>query len=77
MPKQNFNSGLGNEGPHRQGEKGGKGGTVKKAGKSADGGERSRDTATGPYGERDDDKRPRTPTVSHKGNPEGKGSGNR
>ena len=77
MAKQNFNSGLGQDGPPRQGEKGGKGGTVTKAGKSADGGTRSRDTATGPYEERDSDKRLRTPTVSHKGNPEGKGSGNR
>lgn len=29
MPKQNNNAGLGTNGPHKQGEKGGKGGTYK------------------------------------------------
>ena len=29
MPKQNNNAGLGTNGPHKQGEKGGKGGTFK------------------------------------------------
>ena len=37
MPKQNFGSGLGHNGPHRQGEKGGKGGTIGKAGRSENG----------------------------------------
>src|SRR5688572_10234570 len=32
---QNFNKGLESSGPHRQGEKGGKGGDIEKAGKSA------------------------------------------
>ena len=39
MPKQNFNAGSGTNGPHRQGEKGGKGGTIKKQGRSMDPGE--------------------------------------
>ncbi len=77
MPKQNFNAGSGSSGPHRQGEKGGKGGTIKKAGKSASGPSKSKPDEIGPYSGRDDDKRARTPTVSRKGNPEGKGSGNR
>jgi hypothetical protein len=34
MPKQNFGNGLGKNGPHRQGEKGGKGGANRKAGMS-------------------------------------------
>jgi hypothetical protein len=29
MPKQNNSAGLGSAGPHKQGEKGGKGGTTK------------------------------------------------
>jgi hypothetical protein len=37
MPKQNFGSGLGKNGPHRQGEKGGKGGSIGKAGISEKG----------------------------------------
>lgn len=77
MPKQNFNAGLESKGPHRQGEKGGKGGTVKKAGHSADGGNKTQHDEIGPYSARDHDKRAKTPTVSRKGNPEGKGSGNR
>ena len=60
MPKQNFNSGLENEGPDRQGDKGGKGGESKKAGKSAgDGSGLSGNKQIGPFEERDDDKRPR------------------
>ena len=60
MPKQNFNSGLENNGPHRQGEKGGKGGDVAKAGESAgDGNGRSGNKQIGPFDKRDDDKRPR------------------
>ena len=60
MPKQNFNSGLESKGPHRQGEKGGKGGTVAKEGKSAgDGHGRDGNKQIGPFDQRDDDKRPR------------------
>lgn len=78
MPKQNHNAGLESSGPHRQGEKGGKGGTIKKAGKSAGGGSGKTQTdEIGPYSTRDNDKRAKTPTVSGKGNPKGKGSGNR
>ena len=78
MAKQNFNSGLENNGPHRQGEKGGKGGSIAKAGKSAGGGSgKSGNKQVGPFDERDSDKRPRTPSGSSKENPEGKGSGNR
>ena len=78
MPKQNFNSGLEKKGPHRQGEKGGKGGTMRKVGQSAGGGSgKNESDEIGPYSARDNDKRAKTPTVSGKGNPEGKGSGNR
>jgi hypothetical protein len=60
MPKQNFNSGLENEGPHRQGEKGGKGGEVEKTGRSAgDGKGRDGNKQIGPFDQRDDDKRSR------------------
>jgi hypothetical protein len=37
MPKQNFGSGLEKAGPPRQGEKGGKGGRIAKAGMSEKG----------------------------------------
>jgi hypothetical protein len=47
MPKQNFNAGLGTKGPHRQGEKGGKGGTIKKAGRSMDPGEKGNNAGPG------------------------------
>jgi hypothetical protein len=42
MPKQNFGAGTGNapDGPPRQGEKGGKGGIIKKKGRSMDPGEK-------------------------------------
>ena len=43
MPKQNFGSGLENNGPHRQGEKGGKGGSVSKAGMSENGPSNTKD----------------------------------
>ena len=60
MPKQNFNKGLDSSGPHRQGEKGGKGGDIKKAGTSAgDGTGRSGNKQVGPFDKRDGDKRPR------------------
>jgi len=41
MPKQNFGSGSEKNGPPRQGEKGGKGGTIAKAGISHDGGDKT------------------------------------
>ena len=47
MPKQNFNAGLETEGPHRQGEKGGKGGTRKKQGRSMDPGEKGNNAGLG------------------------------
>lgn len=61
MPKQNFNSGLESNGPHRQGEKGGKGGTVAKAGRSKNGPSKTKDhhgdtgarTTGNPIGSRD------------------------
>jgi hypothetical protein len=67
MPKQNFNSGLESRGPHRQGEKGGEGGTIKKAGKSAgDGSGREGNKQIGPFDERDADKRPRVSSEDQK-----------
>ena len=59
MPKQNFGSGLGDNGPSRQGDEGGKGGALKKAGMSekgpnktrfnrADTGERTKGNPIGP-----------------------------
>ena len=60
MPKQNFNKRLESSGPHRQGEKGGKGGETKKAGHSAGGGTgKDGNKQIGPFDRRDDDKRPR------------------
>ena len=47
MPKQDFNAGLGTEGPHRQGEKGGKGGKIKKQGRSMDPGEKGNNEGLG------------------------------
>jgi hypothetical protein len=43
MPKQNFSNGSGQNGPPRQGEKGGKGGTQSKAGMSEFGGNKTKD----------------------------------
>ena len=72
MPKQNFNSGLENEGPHRQGEKGGKGGDIAKAGHSAgDGTGISGNKQIGPFDERDGDKRPRVASEDQKSNSHG------
>jgi hypothetical protein len=42
MPKQNYGSGLEKNGPHRQGEKGGKGGEIAKAGISQHGGNKTK-----------------------------------
>jgi hypothetical protein len=48
MPKQNFGAGTGEpDGPPRQGEKGGKGGIIKKAGRSMDPGERGNNAGLG------------------------------
>lgn len=72
MPKQNFNSGLENKGPHRQGEKGGKGGEINKAGRSAgDGIGRDGNKQVGPFDERDDDKRPRVASENQKSSSNG------
>jgi hypothetical protein len=43
MPKQNFSNGSGQNGPPRQGEKGGKGGVQSKAGMSEFGGNKTKD----------------------------------
>ena len=48
MPKQDNNSGLGKKGPHKQGEKGGKGGTMKGGAKS--GGKKSGSQSSGRSG---------------------------
>jgi hypothetical protein len=61
MPKQNFNSGLENNGPRRQGEKGGRGGAIAKAGQSERGPGKTKDhrgdagerTQGNPIGSRD------------------------
>lgn len=47
MAKQNFGAGLGTDGPPRQGEKGGKGGTIKKTGRSMDPGEKGNNAGVG------------------------------
>ena len=67
MPKQNFNKGLESDGPHRQGEKGGKGGEIKKAGNSTgDGMGKDGNKQIGPFDKRDDDKRPRVASSEQK-----------
>ena len=72
MPKQNFNAGLESEGPHRQGEKGGKGGEINKAGRSAgDGKGRDGNKQVGPFGDRDEDKRPRVASDDQKSSSNG------
>ena len=48
MAKQNFGAGTGaTDGPPRQGEKGGKGGTLKKSGRSMDPGEKGNNAGPG------------------------------
>ena len=67
MPRQNHNAGSGSDGPHRQGEKGGKGGTVAKAGRSSgDGSGKSGNKQTGPFSAQDDDKRPKVASDDRK-----------
>jgi len=51
MPKQNFGNGSGKADPPRQGNKGGKGGTIAKAGMSEDGGNKTQ-SRRGDTGER-------------------------
>lgn len=51
MPKQNYGSGLEKNGPHRQGEKGGHGGILKKSGSSEFGGDKTQQHS-GDTGER-------------------------
>ena len=47
MAKQDFGAGTGVNSPPRQGEKGGKGGTIKKAGRSMDPGEKGNNSGPG------------------------------
>jgi len=47
MAKQNFGAGTGVKSPPRQGEKGGKGGMIKKHGRSMDPGERGNTAGVG------------------------------
>ena len=75
MPKQNFNKGSNTEGPHRQGEKGGREGRTSKAGMST----RAKGEADkgGDPSEKALERMAKTPTLSGKSNPSEKGSGNR
>lgn len=74
MPKQNNNAGLGTNGPHKQGEKGGKGGTFK--GGASSGGKKL-DSQSSPESGADATEG-RTPKVGmSKINESGKGSGDR
>ena len=74
MPKQNNNGGSGSAGPHKQGEKGGKGGTFKGGARS--GGKKDASQSDPNSGERGDIGQ--TPKMGTKKNTEsGKGSGNR
>ena len=83
MSKQNFGSGLGKNGPSRQGDKGGKGGQLKKSGTDTPAGDLS---ASGKAGNGPGRKGPgisggkrshSTVDMGGKGSPRGKGSGNR
>lgn len=74
MPKQNNNAGSGSAGPHKQGEKGGKGGTLKGGARS--GGKKDASQSSPRSGARDE--MGQTPKMGIKKNTEsGKGSGNR
>ena len=74
MPKQNNNAGIGTKGPHKQGEKGGKGGTYK--GGASSGGEK--DASQSSPGSGASAMEGHTPKVGmSKSNESGKGSGNR
>jgi hypothetical protein len=72
MPKQNNNAGSGTAGPHKQGEKGGKGGTFK--GGAGRDGKKDPSESTPRSGARDE--MGQTPKMGIKKNAEdGKGSG--
>ena len=74
MPKQNNNAGSGTAGPHKQGEKGGKGGTFKGGARS--GGKKDASQSNPRSGT--SDQTGQMPRVGMKKNTEsGKGSGNR
>lgn len=79
MSKQNFNRGMNTEGPHRQGEKGGKGGSISKKGSAGDGmtsGKAGKGAGSWHGGESGGKHTGGTERTS-KQNPSGKGSGNR
>jgi hypothetical protein len=74
MPKQNNNAGSGSAGPHKQGEKGGKGGSFKGGARS--GGKKDASQSNPRSGARDEiGQIPRMGTK--KKTESGKGSGNR
>ena len=74
MPKQDNNAGSGSAGPHKQGEKGGKGGIYK--GGAHGGGKKDTSQSNPRSGARDE--KGTAPTMGiHKGTESGKGSGNR
>lgn len=83
MSKQNFNSGLEKDGPPRQGEKGGKGGQLKKSGTDSPAGDLAKSGKAGKGPGRKDPgisggKRSHSPVdMGGKSSPTGKGSGNR
>ena len=80
MAKQNYNKGMNTEGPHRQGDKGGKGGAIKKAGEDSSRALTNAKTGKGAGtlsgGESGGKHTGGTERMS-KTNPTGKGSGNR
>ena len=74
MPKQNNNAGSGTNGPHKQGEKGGKGGALK--GGASSGGKKSASQSSSRSGVSASEGQ--TPKVGMSKNTEsGKGSGKR
>ena len=74
MPKQDNNAGLGTNGPHKQGEKGGKGGTNK--GGASSGGKKHASQSNPSSGANASEGQ--TPKIGmSKDNESGKGSGNR
>ena len=74
MPKQNNNAGLGTNGPHKQGEKGGKGGTYK--GGASSGGKKEASQSSPSSGSSAMEGRTQKVGMS-KINDSGKGSGDR
>lgn len=80
MAKQNFNAGMNTEGPHRQGEKGGKGGMIKKTGEDSGGSLTNAKSGKGAgtlSGGESGGKHTGGTERTSKMNPRGKGSGNR